>query len=96
MTGSLRHAATAVAGEQLDMFDFKGAAGVAGGKFVILRNDAAMLELALVHYALTKAAAAGFTPVLAPDVAHSAVVAGCGFRPRDEDRETSQVRACVV
>ena len=75
------------------MFDLSAAADVAGGKFAILRNDAVLLELGLVQWAVNKAVAAGFTPVMAPDVAHAHIVAGCGFRPRDGGGESSQVRA---
>ena len=73
------------------MFDLSAAADVAGGKFAILRNDAVLLELGLVQWAVNKAVAAGFTPVMAPDVAHAHIVAGCGFRPRDGGGESSQV-----
>lgn len=82
---------TTVAGEEHDMFDFSGGAELAGGKFVILRNDAALMEMALAQWALQRACAAGFTPILAPDVAHHAIVSGCGFRPRDESSGSSQV-----
>jgi seryl-tRNA synthetase len=39
-------------GELFDLFDFKNAAKLTGSKFVFLKNEAAILELALVNWAL--------------------------------------------
>lgn len=41
--------------EALDLIDFESAAEVSGSKFYYLKNAAALLELALVNYAMTKA-----------------------------------------
>ncbi len=68
----------------LDIVDFENAARVVGNKFYYLRNAGALLELALVNYAMSRAAAAGFTVMTTPDVARESVVAGCGFQPRGE------------
>lgn len=68
----------------LDLVDFENAARVAGNKFYYLRNAGALLELALVNWSMTFAAARGFTVMTAPDVARESVVAGCGFQPRGE------------
>lgn len=41
-------------GEALNLLDFEAAAEVSGSKFYYLKNAAALLELALVNYAMTK------------------------------------------
>src|SRR5206468_2332672 len=38
--------------EALDLVDFEGGASVAGQKFYFLKNEAVLLELALIQYAL--------------------------------------------
>lgn len=54
-------------------------------------HEAALLELALVQWAMHRAVEHGFTPVLCPDLVQASVVEGCGFQPRDE---ASQVPKC--
>ena len=39
-------------GEEFDLFDFKSASKLAGSKFVYLKNEAALLELALINWVL--------------------------------------------
>jgi seryl-tRNA synthetase len=55
---------------------------VAGQKFYYLKNDAVILELALVRYALDALMREGFTPMITPDMAREEIVAGHGFNPR--------------
>ncbi len=69
-------------GQSLDLIDFETAARVTGQKFYYLRNEAVILELALVRYALDTLAAAGFTLMATPDLAREQIVAGHGFNPR--------------
>lgn len=52
-----------------DLMDFANASKLTGSKFVFLKNEAAMLELALVNWAMTKVAKKGFTPITTPDIA---------------------------
>ncbi|TMW69673.1 hypothetical protein Poli38472_001829 [Pythium oligandrum] len=68
----------------LELLDTHTAAKVSSSKFVYLCNEAAMLELALVHWTLSKLRARGFTVWFPPDVAHYKMVEGCGFHPRGE------------
>jgi len=76
-------------GRELDLFDWEGGANVAGSQFTVLKNEAALLELALVNWSMQRLVAKGFVPVLAPDLVQSAISEGCGFQPRDRE-ETSQ------
>ncbi|KCV67451.1 hypothetical protein H696_06090 [Fonticula alba] len=71
-------------GEKLDLFDFQRAAQISGSRFYFLKNAAALLELALVNYAMSRAVQAGFTPYTTPDLVYSSVAAGCGYQPRGE------------
>ena len=76
--------------EALDLADFEAGTKVAGQKFYFLKNEAALLEIALVQYALQACVKAGFTPVITPDLARVEVLEGIGFQPRDT-AETRQV-----
>ena len=67
-------------GEQFDLFDFHSASKLTGNKFVFLKNEAAIMELALINYAMNKVSKkSGFTPVTTPDIARAHVVEACGF-----------------
>lgn len=68
---------------KLDLVDFETAAKTTGTGFYYLKNEAVLLELALTQYALSKAAAAGFTMMRCPDLIRSEFVPACGFQPRD-------------
>ncbi|KDO21817.1 seryl-tRNA synthetase [Saprolegnia parasitica CBS 223.65] len=64
---------------------------MAGSRFATLKNDGAMLELALVHWSMAKLRAKGFVVHLPPDVAHASIVEGCGFQPRGEATQVYSV-----
>uniref|UniRef100_A0AAV1ULG0 serine--tRNA ligase n=1 Tax=Peronospora matthiolae TaxID=2874970 RepID=A0AAV1ULG0_9STRA len=68
----------------LEVLDTETAARVAGSKFTYLCNEGAMMEIALVHWTLTKLRARGFKVMLPPDVAHYQLVEGCGYQPRGD------------
>jgi len=77
--------------EALDLVDFEAGASVTGNKFYFLKNEAVLLELALVQYAIHKLVKRGFTPVITPDLARVEVLEGIGFMPRDPNPDTRQV-----
>ena len=66
-------------GHMFDLLDFANASKLTGSKFVFLKNEAAMLEMALCNYAMTKVMKKGFTPITTPDIARQSVVEACGF-----------------
>lgn len=72
-------------GEINDLIDFETATKVSGNKFYYLKNEAVLLELALVQFAINVAAKHGFTPVITPDVAKTEILEGIGFSPRGEE-----------
>jgi seryl-tRNA synthetase len=73
--------------EALDLVDFEAGARVAGQKFYFLKNEAVLLELALVQYALQTLAGEGYTPIITPDLARSEVLEGIGFIPRGPETQ---------
>ena len=77
--------------EALDLADFEAGTKVAGQKFYFLKNEAALLEISLVQYAMQTAVKAGYTPVITPDLARVDVLEGIGFLPRDPNPDTRQV-----
>jgi seryl-tRNA synthetase len=77
--------------EALDLVDFEAGADVAGQKFYFLKNEAVLMELALVQYAMQKLTAEGYTPIITPDVARVEVLEGIGFIPRDPDPDKRQI-----
>ncbi len=77
--------------DQWDLVDFENAARVAGQKFYYLKNEAALLEVALQRFALEVLLEEGFTPVVTPDLARPEVVQGLGFNPRGEETQIYSV-----
>ena len=74
-------------GELLDLFDFEAGARVAGQKFYFLKNEAAVLELALQRFALDRVLAEGFTAYVTPDLARPEIVDGLGYAPRGPETQ---------
>ncbi len=73
--------------EQHDLIDFEGGARVAGHGFYFLKNEAAVLELALQQYAVEFLVREGFTPMVTPDLARGDVLKGIGFIPRGPETQ---------
>jgi seryl-tRNA synthetase len=73
--------------EALDLVDFEAGSSVAGQKFYFLKNEAVLLELALVQYAMNTLIGEGYTPVITPDVARVEVLEGIGFIPRGPETQ---------
>jgi seryl-tRNA synthetase len=63
---------------------------VSGQKFYYLRNAGALLELALVNWAMSRVVAKGFTPIMTPDLVKGSVLEKCGFQPRGEGTQVSE------
>lgn len=76
---------------KLDLIDFEAGARVAGHGFYYLKNDAVMLEMALVQFALMKVRSEGFTLFTTPDLARDSVLEGIGFNPRGDETQIYSV-----
>lgn len=72
-------------GNELDLLDFAGAATTSGWGWYYLKNEAALMEQALVQYALSVAMKHGFTVISPPSMVYSHIGTACGFRPRDQN-----------
>jgi seryl-tRNA synthetase len=78
-------------GKALDLIDFETAGKVSGTGFYFLKNDAVLLDLALQQFALRKLIAAGFTPIITPDLARNSILEGIGFTPRGVETQVYSV-----
>ena len=74
-------------GTEFDLLDFAGAATTSGWGWYYLKNEAALLEQALIQYALKVAMEHGFTVVTPPSMVYTHIASACGFRPRDQSGE---------
>ncbi|MFQ1003161.1 serine--tRNA ligase [Modestobacter sp. SSW1-42] len=66
-------------GEALGAIDMERGAKVSGARFYFLTGPGALLEFALAQLAITRAVAAGFTPVIAPALVKPEAMEGTGF-----------------
>lgn len=69
-----------------DWVDFERGAKVAGNKFYFLKGDLALLENALIQYAIDFVTKNNFTFMTVPHMVNSKVVTGTGFAPRTSDQ----------
>lgn len=67
----------------LDLLDMEAGATTTGSSWYYLKNEGALLELALINYALSIAMRHGYTPITTPDVVRADIARRCGFQPRD-------------
>jgi seryl-tRNA synthetase len=68
-------------GVNLDILDEKRAAKISGSRFVFLKNEATLLEFALVQYVLNLLIKRGFTPMIPPALVKEMAMYGTGFFP---------------
>jgi seryl-tRNA synthetase len=66
-------------GELLGAIDMERGAKVSGARFYFLTGPGALLEFALAQLAVSRAVAAGFTPVIAPALVRPEAMEGTGF-----------------
>jgi seryl-tRNA synthetase len=78
-------------GKDLDLIDFETGGKVSGTGFYFLKNDAVLLDLALQQFAMRKLIAAGFTPIITPDLARNNILEGIGFTPRGVETQVYSI-----
>jgi seryl-tRNA synthetase len=71
----------------LDIIDFERGAKVAGSKFYFLKNEAVLLEQALINFTFQKLIKKGFVPFATPDLAKNEVLQGTGYNPRGNETQ---------
>ncbi|PYI21205.1 beta-1,4-glucosidase/seryl tRNA synthase [Aspergillus violaceofuscus CBS 115571] len=74
-------------GTTLGLLDFTSSATTTGWGWYFLTNEGALLEQALIQYALTVARRHGWKPVAPPSIVYSHIADACGFQPRDQHNE---------
>lgn len=85
--------------EMNDLIDFDRATKVSGAKFYYLKNELALMEFALIQYALATTVKKGFVPFSTPDLAKREVLEGLGFNPRGESTQVYSIEnsdLCLV
>jgi seryl-tRNA synthetase len=82
-TGAVDHLEFATKREWVD---FERGTKVAGAKFYFVKGDLALLENAVVQYALDKVVVKGFTYMTVPHMVNSRTAGGAGFAPRSSEQ----------
>lgn len=73
--------------EKHDLIDFIRGAKVAGAKFYFLKGKMALLEQAVIRFALDRLVGEGYLPMITPDLAKDSVLLGTGFNPRGPETQ---------
>jgi seryl-tRNA synthetase len=71
-------------GESLDIIDVRRAVKMSGTRFGLLKNQGAMLELALINWVAEILNKKGFTPVIPPILVKKQTMFGTGFLPAEK------------
>ncbi len=72
-------------GESLDIIDIKRAAKVSGTRFAYLKNEGAVLEFALIQYAIEILTKEGFIPIIPPALIKKEMMNDMGYLALGED-----------
>lgn len=80
-----------VVGTKLGILDLAAASKVCGSGNAYLVGRGALLEQALISYALRKCSEFGFSIVSTPSLIRSEFIDACGFQPRDESTHVYKV-----
>ncbi|MBC7764291.1 serine--tRNA ligase [Microbacteriaceae bacterium] len=67
-----------------DWVDFERGAKVAGAKFYFLKDELALLEQALIQYAISFVTARGFRFMTVPNMVNTKIAEGAGFAPKGD------------
>ncbi len=66
-------------GEKLDIIDIERAAKVSGARFAYLKNEGALLEFALIQFAMDTLINKGFFPIIPPTIISKETMKGLGY-----------------
>jgi seryl-tRNA synthetase len=73
-------------GEKHDLFDFARAVKLAGSRNYFLKNEAVLLEEAVLRFSLDHMVQKGFTPMVVPLLVRDLAMRGTGYFPGGEDQ----------
>lgn len=72
-------------GEMLDIIDMETGAKTSGSRFYYLKNEAVLMEFALIQWLLKEFTEKGFTPVTVPMLVKEEMMYATGFFPADKN-----------
>lgn len=72
-------------GQKLDLIDMETATEMSGARFYYLKNEAVLLEFALVQFVLQKLINKKFTPIIPPVLVKEKAMIATGFFPADRN-----------
>ena len=73
-------------GESLDLIDIARASKLAGSRTYILKNEAALLELAVLNFTLDLLVRRGFVPMIVPTLVRREAMVGTAYFPGGEEQ----------
>ncbi|MAB90523.1 MAG: serine--tRNA ligase [Planctomycetes bacterium] len=73
-------------GLSLDILDIERATRIAGSRTYFLKNEGALLELAVLRFALDHMIAKGFSPMLVPHLVRTEAMEGTAYLPGGEEQ----------
>src|SRR2546422_479652 len=73
-------------GEHLDLIDIPRATKLAGSRTYILKNEGALLELAVLQYTLEYLRKQGFGPMIVPTLVRREAMVGTAYFPGGEEQ----------
>lgn len=74
-------------GQVLDIIDVERASKVSGARFAYLKNEGALLEFALVQFAIETLMSDGFKPIIPPVLIKTDVMRGLGYMENGGDED---------
>ncbi len=72
-------------GKSLNIIDIERGVRTSGSRFYYLKNEGALLELALVQFAINKLVSKGFSPIIPPVLVKQEAMYATGFFPADKN-----------
>ncbi len=78
-------------GENLDIIDIKKPTEISGSGFFILKNEAVLLEMALVKFAFDFLREKKYHPLILPELVRGKVAEGTGYAPKREEPDIYKI-----
>jgi len=73
-------------GKLCDIIDIERGVRTSGARFYYLKNEAVLLEIALLHYTINKLISKGFSPIIPPVLVKEEAMYASGFFPADKQQ----------
>ncbi len=70
---------------ELDLVDLERAASVSGARWYYLKNEAVLLQMALMRFAMDRLCEKGFIPIYPPAMIRERIMQGAGYLPEGRD-----------